>query len=70
MYNGILYHRMRPKKDAKILTMGSIKVTELEQTLVDSIQDFEKISGIEEVIRCLLLIPSIDTQKILEVLSE
>ncbi len=70
VYNGTLYHRVIPRKNACITTVGGMRVTELEQTIVDSIQDFEKISGIEEVLRSLLLVPSLDAEKILQALSE
>lgn len=70
VYNGTLYHRVMPKNNSQVIMTGGIRVTELEQTIVDSIQDFEKISGIEEVIRCLLLVPSLDAKKILQALSE
>lgn len=70
MYNGTIYHRVIPKNNAQVTVTGGMRVTKLEQTIVDSIQDFEKISGIEEVIRCLLLVPSLDGKKILQTLSE
>jgi len=70
VYNGTLYHRVIPKNSAYITMTGGMRVTELEQTIVDSIQDFEKISGMEEVIRCLLLVPSLDAKKILQALTE
>lgn len=68
-YNGIWYHRIMPKPQRQVVTIGNIRVTSLEQTVVDSIQDFEKISGIEEVLRCILLIPSLNVENMLFALS-
>ena len=44
-------------------------MTSMEQTVVDSIRDFEKIAGIEEVIRCMMLVPGLNEQKVLECLA-
>jgi predicted transcriptional regulator of viral defense system len=68
-YDGIWYHRMEKNAHMDIVTNGKLKVTGLEQTIVDSIKDFNKIAGLEEVIRCIMLIPSVKGEKILEVLS-
>jgi len=45
------------------------RVTSLEWTVIDSIADFEKIGGLEELLRCLLLIPSLDCNKLLDALE-
>lgn len=68
-YDGIWYHRMERNAHMDIVTNGKLKVTGLEQTIVDSIKDFNKIAGLEEVIRCIMLIPSVKGEKILEALS-
>jgi predicted transcriptional regulator of viral defense system len=68
-YNGVLYRRIERKKDIDIIQQGGICVTSIEQTVVDSIRYFEKVAGIEEVIRCLVLIPSLDENKILKILA-
>lgn len=44
-------------------------MTSLERTVIDSIADFEKIGGLEELLRCLLLIPSLDYSKLLDALE-
>lgn len=41
----------------------------MEQTVVDSIRDFEKIAGLEEVIRCMILVPGLNEQKVFECLA-
>ena len=68
-YNGILYHRMERNAYTDVVTNGKLRVTGIEQTIVDSIKDFTKIAGLEEVIRCIMLVPSVKEEKILEALS-
>lgn len=69
VYNGILYHRTAPKSDASVNTVNGVKVSSVEQTVVDSICDMEKIGGLEEIIRCIMLVPSLNAQKLLEELQ-
>lgn len=68
-YNGVLYHRVERKPDIEVVQQGNMRVTSIEQTVVDSIRDFEKISGLEEVIRCLMLVPDLKEDKILDCLG-
>lgn len=68
-YDGVLYHRVERKTDTEVILQGSIRVTSPEQTVVDSIRDFEKIAGLEEVIRCMMLMPGLNEQKVLECLA-
>jgi predicted transcriptional regulator of viral defense system len=68
-YDGVMYRRVERKPDIDVAYQGGIRVTSIEQTVVDSIRDFEKIAGLEEVIRCLMLIPGLDEQKMLEILE-
>ena len=46
-----------------------VRVTSLERTVIDGIADFTKIGGLEELLRCIALIPSFDETKLLEVLK-
>ena len=69
VYNGILYHRIAPKENADINIINGIKVSSVEQTVVDSICNMEKIGGLEETIRSILLIPSLNADKLLAALK-
>lgn len=69
LYNGILYHRTAPKINADINTINGVKASSVEQTVVDSICDMEKIGGLEETIRSVLLIPSLNADKLLKALK-
>lgn len=68
-YNGVFYRRIKKKPDIDVVTYGNMRVTSIEQTVADSIRDFEKISGIEEVIRCLLLVPGLNEEKLLRCIA-
>ncbi len=70
VYNGVSYHRASPKKNAVTTMHGAVPVTSLEQTVVDSISDFEKIGGLEETLRCIALIPALNSAKLLHVLKQ
>ena len=50
-------------------TNNDVRVTSLERTVIDSIADFEKIGGLEELLRCLMLIPALDSGKLLDALE-
>jgi predicted transcriptional regulator of viral defense system len=50
--------------------MGGVRVTDLERTALDSINDFERIGDLGEVVRCLKLIPSLKAEKLLSYLPE
>lgn len=69
-YDGVTYRRVERKPDLEVIQQGNIRVTSVEQTVVDSIRDFEKIAGLEEVIRCIMLIPGLNEQKLLECLAK
>ncbi len=69
-YDGIYFHPIKLKGNTGIIeTNTHIRVTSLERTVIDSIADFEKIGGLEELLRCLMLIPSLDSEKLLESLE-
>lgn len=68
-YDGVVYRRVERKPDIEVIQQGNMRVTSVEQTVVDSIRDFEKIAGLEEVIRCIMLVPGLNEQKVLECLA-
>ncbi len=65
-YDGVNYCPIACRGNAGIIeTDTGVRVTSLERTVIDSIADFEKIGGLEELLRGLLLIPSLDCDKLL-----
>ncbi|MCM1136052.1 MAG: transcriptional regulator [Clostridium sp.] len=63
-YNGVIYHRVEKKENLEEIKNGRITYTSLEQTVVDSIRDYEKIAGLEEVVRCFMLIPGLNEDRL------
>lgn len=68
-YDGVVYRRVERKPDIEVIYQGNMRVTSVEQTVVDSIRDYEKIAGLEEVLRCMMLVPGLHEQKVLECLA-
>ena len=69
-YDGLHYQPVLWRGSAGVVEMSDdVRVTSLERTVIDSIADFAKIGGLEELLRCLSLIPSLDKNKLLEALE-
>lgn len=69
-YDGVHYQPVIWRGNTGIIeTNTGVRVTSLERTVIDSIADFTKIGGLEELLRCLSLIPSLDENKLLEALE-
>ncbi len=69
-YDGVNYCPLACQGKVGIIEMETgVRVTSLERTVIDSIADFQKIGGLEELLRCLLLVPSLDSNKLLDALE-
>ncbi len=70
-YDGITYRHIGQRIESGVSELpNGIRVTTLERTVIDSINLFEKTGGLEELLRCLALIPSLDESKLTACLSE
>ncbi len=70
-YDGVTYTRASPRIPSGILTTNTrVRVTDIERTVIDSIDAFEKIAGLEELLRCLMLIPALKPEKLKQYLDE
>ena len=70
-YDGISYIRVSPRIYNGINTTNTgIRITDLERTVIDSIYAFEKIGGLEELLRSLMLIPSLRSDKLMTYLDD
>jgi predicted transcriptional regulator of viral defense system len=58
---------LRP--DGVITRPDGVRITDVERTILDGINDFEKIMGLEELLRCLELLPSVKEEKLLTYLA-
>lgn len=66
-FEGIKYKRIASKLNKGVVqprNSEGIRVTDLERTVVDSIKDFEKIGGFEELINCLSTVNYLDEEKL------
>ncbi|MBO4695359.1 MAG: transcriptional regulator [Clostridia bacterium] len=70
-YGSVNYHRVKPGTNIEINQEDGSKITSLERTMIESIKDMKKISGTEEVIKCLMMIEDkLDEEKLLKVLQQ
>ena len=68
-YDGITYKYVKPQIDQGVLILSHVRVTDLERTIIDSINHINKITGLEELIKSINLIKSLDEDKIMKYLS-
>ena len=71
VYDGITFKKISPRIDSGVITTNTgIRITDLERTVIDSIYGFEKVGGLEELLRCLMLVPSLRTDKLISYLDD
>jgi predicted transcriptional regulator of viral defense system len=61
-------YRSTQIKDGVVNRPDGVRVTDMERTVLDGINDFEKVMGLEELLRCLVLLPSLQEDRLLEYL--
>jgi predicted transcriptional regulator of viral defense system len=69
-FDGLTYMYIASRiKDGVITRPDGVRVTDMERTAIDGIHDFEKVAGLEELLRCLALVPSVREEKLLAYLA-
>ena len=69
-YDGLHYQPVVWRGSTGVAELNTgVRVTSIERTVIDSIADFRKIGGLEELLRCLMLIPALDEGKLLDALE-
>lgn len=68
-FDGIKYCRVEPGKANDLEETNKIKHTSLEETVIDSIKDCNKLSDMEEILRCIFMIHKLDEYKMLKILA-
>jgi len=69
-YAGITYAYIGSRiNDGVITRPDGVRVTDTERTVLDGINDFEKVMGLEELLRCLELLPLVKIDKLLMYLA-
>ncbi|MDY0277697.1 MAG: hypothetical protein RBQ97_06400 [Acholeplasma sp.] len=68
-FDDISYIYVKTNNFMQVETIKNTKVSSIERTIVDSIKDVDKISDIEETLKCIDLISYIDENKIMNYLD-
>ena len=68
-YNGVFYRRVHAKAGASTAWVAGTRATGLEQTVVDSLHSFQGEAGLEDVVECIMRLPRLDADKLLECLE-
>nr|WP_304969036.1 hypothetical protein [uncultured Acetatifactor sp.] len=68
-YNGVFYRRVHPKAGADKSWVGGSLVAGLEQTVVDSLHSFSGEAGLEDVVECIMRLPGLDADRLLQCLE-
>lgn len=69
-YSGVTYRRFTSRITDGVIEINGTRVTTLERTVIDSINLFDKICGLEELLRCLALIPSLNESSLIAILEK
>lgn len=72
-FDGYTYKYIQTKTQTGVENVqysGGIRVTDLEKTLLDSVKDMDKISGIEEIIAFIQSIRKLDAKKLCQYIGE
>jgi len=70
VYAGITYANISSRiNDGVITRPDNVRITDIERTVLDGIHDFEKVMGLEELLRCMALLPAVKGDKLLSYLD-
>ena len=72
-FDGYTYHYVKGQMKDGIVSPefgGGVRVTDKERTIIDSIKDMNLISGLEEVLSCVMSMANIDEEKMLNYLAQ
>lgn len=69
-YDDLTFRYVAPRIELGVVQKeDGVRLTDMERTVLDSINDFEKIGGLEELLRCFELIAYVDEDKLLRYLD-
>ncbi|MCX4319333.1 MAG: transcriptional regulator [Lachnospiraceae bacterium] len=68
-YEGITYMYISSRLPEGIVSQQGVRVTDPERTTIDYIGDFDRIGGLEEMLRSLEMIPFLSEEKLLRYLE-
>jgi predicted transcriptional regulator of viral defense system len=65
-YDDITYRYVRsPFNEGVQVKKDGVRVTDLERTVIDGINDYDRVGGLEELLRCIGAIPFLDSEKLI-----
>ncbi|MCC8073393.1 MAG: transcriptional regulator [Clostridiales bacterium] len=71
IFNGTEFKRTAPTINAGVITQpDGVRVSCLERTVIDCINNFENHMGLEELLNCISSVPFLEESKLLEYLKE
>ena len=68
-FNGNTYSYVTSRIPAGITTVNDVRITDKERTVLDGINDFEKVMGLEELLRCIDMVSVLNEEKLLSYLG-
>lgn len=68
-FEGYRYEYKQSNISEGIIESHGVKISDLERTIIDNIQDFSKTAGLEELLRSLNMITVVDGTKLLQYLA-
>lgn len=68
-FDGFEYQYVRSVTDEQVDFLRGVKVTSIERTIVDSIDDIDNLTGIEELLKCIGMVPEVDETLVLDYLN-
>ncbi|MCL2000430.1 MAG: transcriptional regulator [Planctomycetes bacterium] len=68
-HGGLTYRHVPTSLDAGVDSKNDVRVTDLERTVVDGIDNFEKVGGLEGFLPCIGMIPYLDSRKLMDYLN-
>ncbi|MDR1243006.1 MAG: transcriptional regulator [Deltaproteobacteria bacterium] len=66
---GLTYRHVPTFLDIGLDAENGVRVTDLERTVIDGINNFEKVGGLEELLLCIGMIPYLDGRKLIDYLN-
>ena len=68
-FNGNTYSYMTSRIPVGITTVNDVRITDKERTVLDGINDFERVMGLEELLRCIDMVSVLNEDKLLSYLG-
>ena len=68
-HGGLTYRHVPTSLDMGLDEKNGVRVTDLERTVIDGINNSAKVGGLEELLFCIGIIPYLDSRKLIDYLN-